>query len=156
MPQPPLRHRLILFERLRFDIVDVKLDTEKISFRCGRDDIASMNAKLDTEKNSTPLRKNDTEHITRDASSGPEVGTLDEVDLFPPLLADIFVVGHKVKIAQSLTVGQDKLPMKVGTEGRILRQHETEPGLLWIQFGKDTGNENMVSIRTTLLDTCNI
>ena len=90
------------------DLMNAKLDTD------------TLNKKKDTAKISTPFHTNDTDHNTRDASSGPEVGTLDEVDLFPPLLADIFVVGQKVKIAQSLTVGEDKLPMKAGTEGRSL------------------------------------
>ena len=94
--------------------------------------------------------KNRTAHgSTQDASCGPELGTLDEVDLLPPLLANAFVVGQRVKVVQSLTVGQDRVPLKVGAKGRVLRQHETEHDLLWMYFDSECG---MVSVRADLLE----
>ena len=66
-------------------------------------------------------------------SAGPELGTLDEVDLLPPLLADNFVTGQLVWTNTSLRLDSNVL-MPSFSMGRVLRQHERNESSLWIYF----------------------
>ena len=57
---------------------------------------------------------------------GPELGTLDEVDLLPPLLGRTFVTGQLVWTNIVSRLEADEL-MSPSSMGRILRQHECSP-----------------------------
>ena len=85
----------------------------------------------------------------RPKSSGPDLGTMDEVDLLPPLLANCFVIGQAVWTNTPLRLGSGVL-LPSASMGRILRQHQDDSASLWVYFG---GEEyGLVSVRTHHLE----
>jgi len=87
-------------------------------------------------------------HEHKSQCCGPDLGTLDEIDLLPPLLGGEFVSGQVVWTNTPLRLQSGAL-IPSSSMGRILRQHVKMPSVLWVYFENDG---DMVSVATEHLD----
>ena len=85
----------------------------------------------------------------RSQCCGPDLGTLDEIDLLPAVLAGGYVTGQVVQTNIPLRLDSGVLLPSLST-GRILRQHEHQPSCLWVFFEK-SDDGNLVSVASASL-----
>ena len=106
--------------------------------------VYNMDAAVQTTDDWKPLAK------CYSKCSGPELGTLDEIDLLPPLLTGKYVTGQSVWTNTSLRLetGESLPPF---SEGRILRQRDDNPASLWTFFEGDNDN-HLVSVEIQHLE----
>ena len=78
--------------------------------------------------------------------SGPELGTLDEIELLPPLLAGSFVTGQLAWTNKPMRLGGGLLLPPL-SEGRILRQHDDDPESLWLFFLEGGEDSSLVAVK---------
>ena len=87
----------------------------------------------------------------RSQCCGPDLGTLDEIDLLPSLLTGGYVTGQTVQTNIPLRLDSEAL-LPASSFGRVLRQHEDNPECLWVFFEGNT-DSSLVSVAANNLVT---